>query len=81
MGTRRDDIPNSQRAHIAIEVLSPHWPHGTVSRLASENGVSRQTIYDIAAMGERVLLTYMRPGAHGPQISETTIEVSREMIH
>jgi hypothetical protein len=80
MGTRRDDIPSSQRAQIAIEVLSPQRPRGTVSRLASENEVSRQTIYDIAAAGKQVLITHLTPGAHGPQAQATTIEVNRDRL-
>ena len=80
MGTRRDDIPNTQRAQIAIEVLSPHRQHGTISRLARENRVSRQTIYDVAAAGKQVLIMHLTPGAHGPQAKGNTIEVNRSRL-
>ena len=61
VGARRDDITSSQRAHIAIEVLFPHRLWGTVSRLAERYEISRQTVYEIAATGERVLVTGMKP--------------------
>ena len=80
MGTRRDDIPGRQRAHIALEALSPYRPHGTISRLAREKAVSRQAIYDIAAAGKAVLETYLAPGRHGPQAVETTIRVDRNRL-
>ena len=80
MGTRRDDIPASQRAQIALEALSPYRPRGTISRLARKNSVSRQAIYDMAAAGKAVLETYLTPGPHGPQPSETTIRVDRDRL-
>lgn len=75
MGARRDDITNSQRAQIAIEVLYPHRPWGTVSELAQRYEVSRKTIYDIAIAGERVLITGLEPGPHGPHPAGRTIWV------
>jgi len=80
VGTRRDDISASQRAQIAIEALSPYRPRGTLSRLACENSVSRQTIYDMAAAGKAVLETYLTPGRHGPQPPETTLRVDRDRL-
>ena len=62
MGARRDDITSSQRMQIAIRVLSPDRPWSTVSRLAEEYAVSRKTIYDISATGERVLMAGLEPG-------------------
>ena len=80
MGTRRDDISASQRAQIAVEALSPYRPRGTISRLARENGVSRQAIYDMAAAGKAILETHLTPGPHGPQLPETTLRVDRDRL-
>ena len=80
MGARRDDITSSQRAQIAIEVLSPYRSWGTVSRLAEEYKVSRQTVYEIAATGNRVLMTGLEPGPHGPQPAEKAIWVDRNRL-
>ena len=80
MGARRDDIISSQRAQIAIEVLSPHRPWGRVSRLAEEFDISRKTAYDIAAAGERALMTGLEPGPHGPVPVEKTVRVDRNRL-
>jgi len=80
VGTRRDDIPGSQRAQVALEVLSPHRLWGVVSRLAREHRLSRQTIYKIAAAGWQVLTTHLAPGPHGPHASGTTIRVDRNRL-
>lgn len=80
MGTRRDDITSSQRAQIAIRVLSPDRLWGTVSRLAEEYDVSRKTVYDIAAAGERVLMAGLEPGPHGPSPVEKTVWVDRNRL-
>jgi hypothetical protein len=48
--------------------------------LKREHGVSRQTIYKIAAAGRQVLMTHLRPGPHGPHASETTIQVGRHRL-
>lgn len=80
MGARRDDITGSQRAQIAIEVLSPHRPRGTVPSLAREYGVSRETIYNIRDAGERVLTMGLEPMPHGPQPTEKTILIDRNRL-
>jgi hypothetical protein len=80
VGTRRDDITSNQRAQIAIEALSPHRPWGTISRLAKEYAISRQTVYQVAAAGERVLATGLEPGPHGPQAAEKTVWVDRNRL-
>jgi hypothetical protein len=80
VGARRNDIASTPRAQIAIEVLSPHRPWGTVTRLAQEYDLSRQTIYDIAAAGERVLTMGLMPGPHGPHPAEETIRVDRNRL-
>ena len=80
MGTRRDDITSSQRAQIAIEVLSPHRSWGTVFRLAEKHEISRQTVYEIAATGKRVLVTGMKPMPHGPQPTEKVVRVDRNRL-
>ena len=80
MGARRDDITGTQRVRIGIEVLSEHRPRGMVSRLAREHRVSRQTIYNMAEAGERVLSEGSEPGPHGPQPAENTIRVDRDRL-
>ncbi|MBM3136042.1 MAG: hypothetical protein FJZ89_12330 [Chloroflexi bacterium] len=80
MGARRDDITSSQRAQIAIAVLSPERPWGTIGGLAKEYGVSRTTIAQIAAAGERVLLAGLAPGRHGPQPAEHTLHIDRDRL-
>jgi hypothetical protein len=80
MGRRRDDIASQARAQIAIRVLSPHRPRGEISELASEYGVSRQTIYEIAKAGQEVLETYLVAGRHGPQPVEKALWVDRNRL-
>lgn len=80
MGARRDDIMSSQRAQIAIAVLSPRRPWGTIAGLAEEYGVSRTTISEIAAAGAQVLLTGLAPGRHGPRPAEKTLSVDRDRL-
>ena len=80
MGARRDNITGSRRAQIAVEVLVPHRPWGTVTKLAEEHEISRQTVYEIAAAGERVLTIGLEPGPHGPQPKERTVWVDRNRL-
>lgn len=80
MGARRDDITGSQRGQMAVEVLFPQRPRGTVTRLAQEHRISRQAVYEIAAAGERVLTLGLEPGPHGPQPAEKTVEVDRNRL-
>jgi hypothetical protein len=54
---------------MAIEVLSLHRPWGRVSCLAEEFDISRKTAYDIAAAGERVLMTFFGQDRGQPPIS------------
>ena len=55
-------------------------PHGTMTRLAREYAVSRQTIYAISEMGLELLLENMAPGQHGPKPAEKTVLVNRERL-
>ena len=80
MGARRDDMLSSQRAQIALAVLSPERPWGTIAGLAAAYGVSRTTIAKIAAAGERVLLAGLAPGRHGPQPVAPTLRVERDRL-
>lgn len=80
MGIRRNDITNIQRMQIAIQVLSPDRPWGTVSRLTEEYHVSRNTIYNISAAGKRALLAGLAPGPHGPAPIEKTVWVDRKRL-
>jgi len=80
VGNRRDDIPGSQRAQIALAALAPDRPYGTLTRLAREHGVSRQTIYTLAATGQAVLEQQLTPGRHGPQPVERLLPVDRNRL-
>ena len=80
MGTRRDDITSEQRKQIVLEVLSPQRAWGTVSKLATQYGISRETIYTLAAQGERVLLGGLEPQRHGPPASEKIVAVNRNRV-
>jgi hypothetical protein len=75
MGARRDDMPVQQRMQLALAVLTPQRPHGTITRLAHAVGVSRQTIYALAARAEQVLRRHLAPGSHGPALATHTIQV------
>ena len=81
MGKRRDDsLTVSQRVDIAITVLAPDRPHGTITELAREHEVSRPTIYTIAAAGKQAMLAGLEPGPHGPHPEETLIRVDRNRL-
>ena len=80
MGARKDNITGKARAEIAMEMMASSRPHGTVTRLAREYAVSRQTIYRISDVGREVLLENMAPGAHGPQAGERVVQVNRDRL-
>jgi hypothetical protein len=48
--------------------------------LAEKYSISRQTVYDIADVGEQVLTAGLKPGPHGPQPKERTIRVDRNRL-
>ncbi|MFN8459904.1 MAG: hypothetical protein U0401_35530 [Anaerolineae bacterium] len=75
MGIRRDDITSEQRVQIALTVLAAGRSYGRVKQLTQSYGVSRQTIYKIAAKGEAVLRQGLQPGPHGPHRDRKTIRV------
>jgi hypothetical protein len=76
MGARRDDMPVQQRMQLALAVLAPHRPHGAITHLARTAGVSRQTIYTLAASAEQLLRRHLAPGSHGPVLPTPTIQVN-----
>jgi len=80
MGARRDDITARQRKEIAIQVLSPHRPWGTVSQLAGEYGVTPKTVYNIRDAAAQVLEVGLQPGPHGPQPAEKAMVVDRNRL-
>jgi hypothetical protein len=51
-----------------------------VSQLAEEYDISRQTVYKIAAVGERMLMTGLEPGPHGPTPTEKMVWVDRNRL-
>jgi hypothetical protein len=69
-----------ERGQIAIQVLPPDRPHGLVSDLAHTFGVSRQTIYQIAAAGRALLAAELQPGRHGPSLAEKEVRVDRDRL-
>jgi hypothetical protein len=80
VGTRRDDITSDQRAQIAITMLVPGRLLGTMSQLAGSYGVSRQTVYTLAAKGQEVLRQGLQPGPHGPQWGDKMIRVNANRL-
>jgi hypothetical protein len=80
VGARKDHITGMERAQIAMQVLAPKRDFGVVTKLAQEKGVSRQTLYAIAAAGKRVLQAGLEPGAHGPRPKEKVIRVDRNRL-
>ena len=77
MGTRRDDIPAGARLPVVLDVLSPERRFGTVTRLAHELSVSRQTIYTMAAKAKAGLEALLTPGQHGPVAQTTRVDANR----
>jgi hypothetical protein len=73
-------MSNEQRMQIALEVLAPDRGYGRVSEVAMANGVSRQTVYEIARRGQAALLNGLEPGGHGPGVRGQTIEVDRNRL-
>lgn len=71
---------HQKRAQIAIAVLSPDRVHGTISRLAAQYAISRETVYTLAAQAKRRLLTGMEPEGHGPVVKERVVSVDRNRL-
>ena len=80
MGARRNDITVSQRVQMALKVLNPDRPRGTISQLERDYGLSRQSLYSNAGKGQQGLLAHLKPGGHGPQPREKTIVVNRNRL-
>lgn len=80
MGKRRDDIPGSERAQMVLMALSPDRSYRTITRLAREHGVSRQTVYALAAAGRTVLEQQLTPGRHGPCPLTHVVRVDRNRL-
>jgi len=80
VGARRDNITGKERAEIAMEVMPTTRPYGTVTRLAREYAVSRQTIYTLSGMGRDILLQSMAPGQHGPKVEEKVVLVNKDRL-
>jgi hypothetical protein len=80
MGARRDDITSPMGTQMAIAVLASNRSRGTVSRLAEEHAISRQTVYEIAARGKRALLAGLEPRPHGPVPPERKVDVDRNRL-
>lgn len=80
MGARRDDITSQERAQIAVAVLSPDRVYGTVSRLAAQYDISRQTIYTLAGQAKQLLEASLAPRGHGPVLTERAVHVDRNRL-
>ena len=77
MGARRNDIPAQARLSAVLEVLWPERCHGAVTRRAHEMGVSRQTIYAMAAKAQVRLEEMLSPGQHGPVAQTVRADANR----
>ena len=80
MAARRDDIVVTDRAQIAIEMMSPHRPLGRATQLAQAYNLSRQGVYDIAGKGLDILLQALHPGQHGPRPREQQVKVTKNHL-
>ena len=76
MAKRRDDIVAEQRVQIALEMLSPHRPHGLVSALAQTYHLSCQALYDMSNKAQSILRQAMAPGGHGAQAGQHPIKAT-----
>lgn len=80
MGARRDDITVSDRVQIALKVLNPGRPAGTIPELERDYGLSRQSLYQIAEQGKQGLQAHLKPQGHGPQPVAKVVEVKRNRL-
>lgn len=80
MAARRNDIVTEQRVQIALEMMSPQRGRGRVEELAAAYGLSRQTLYELAAKAQRILQQEMAAGGHGPAVREQTIRVDKNRL-
>lgn len=80
MAQRRNDIVASQRVQIALEMMSPHRPRGTVAKLAKTYHLSRQALYDLAAKGKSLLQQVVHPGQTGSPIKRQEMRVSKNQV-
>ena len=80
MGARRDDMSSSQRMQIALAALAPNRPHGTITRLARQHDLTRQTIYTLAASAQRLLSAALTPRPPGPPPPDLPIRVDRNRL-
>jgi len=76
MGTRRDDISAEARLPVVLAILSPDRGHGTVTRLARELAVTRQSIYAMAAKVKVGLEGLLTPGQHGPVAQTAKVDTN-----
>jgi hypothetical protein len=65
---------------MVVEVLASQRSYGTVKQLAQRYGVSRQTVYQMAAKGQQVLSQGLEPGRHGPGVGGPDIVVDRNRL-
>jgi len=80
MGARRDDMSISERMQIAAAALAPEPTRGTITALARAHGVSRQTVYTLAATARQALRSSLLPQPHGPHPADAVIAIDRNRL-
>lgn len=80
MGARRDDMSISERMQIAAAALAPERTRGTITALARDHGVSRQTVYTLAATARQALRSSLVPLPHGPHPADAVIAIDRNRL-
>lgn len=80
MGARRDDITSQLRTQLALTMLNPLRPHGTVTQLAQQHQLSRQSLYTLAQQAQALLLCQLAPAPHGPPTAQALLQVDTNRV-
>ena len=80
MGFVKDDITIEERIQLFRQMIDPNRPHGLVTQLHRQEGVSRQFLYELRDKGLLALRAAFAPGEPGRKLKTTTIEVNHERV-
>jgi hypothetical protein len=80
MAFRREDITVEERVGIVVAILADGGPPGLVSALARRYGVSRQTLYELAARGASGLVAALAPRPAGRPALGRPVVVDRNRL-
>jgi hypothetical protein len=77
MAFRREDVTLGERVGIVVAILSDDGPPGLVGGLARHYGVSRQTLYALAARGAAALVGALAPRPAGRPAPAVAVDRDR----